>query len=327
VRDVFAAGGRYDSLIKENRPKTGGQFEERHAVGFSLAWEKLARVQKSGGKAFLKKSEEEAQGLFTSKRVSDDTPRDPLGRPAYRTAKCDVLVASFDSGILRSTGIEILQILWAHNISAEIARDARSPEELLSKHREENYSWIIIIKQDNMLKIKSMTKKDVPDVDLPMAQLLPWLRAEIRDRDSKAVVKLRGPNSTSESGAPADKDHEQDVRVLVAQTKSKKFNRRTVVEQAQVSAASLVQSFLDGPILAIETGDQVMDLIRDTRLSNQESWRTVEQSVTNAEKKYVREIHDMLNTWKHGYETKNGSRHSFLYNFRTGNCLYYDLGA
>lgn len=70
-RDVFSAGGRYDSLIREHRPKTGSHFEERHAVGFQLPWEKLAKVQKAtGGKAFLKKAEEDAQSIFTSKRVS-----------------------------------------------------------------------------------------------------------------------------------------------------------------------------------------------------------------------------------------------------------------
>lgn len=69
-RDVFAAGGRYDSLIKEHRPRIGGHLEERHAVGFNLAWERLARVPKTGGKAFLKKAEEEPHGLFTDRRVS-----------------------------------------------------------------------------------------------------------------------------------------------------------------------------------------------------------------------------------------------------------------
>jgi translation initiation factor 2-alpha kinase 4 len=68
-RDVFAAGGRYDNLIKEQRPKMGGQLQERHAVGFSLAWERLARVTKSGGKAFLKKAEDDSTGLFNGKRV------------------------------------------------------------------------------------------------------------------------------------------------------------------------------------------------------------------------------------------------------------------
>lgn len=73
VKDVFAAGGRYDGLIKEHRPKIGSRFEERHAVGFSLNWEKqLAKqVPKTTGKAFLKKAaEEEAHGMFNVKRVS-----------------------------------------------------------------------------------------------------------------------------------------------------------------------------------------------------------------------------------------------------------------
>lgn len=72
VKDVFAAGGRYDSLIKDHRPKIGSRFEERHAVGFSLNWEKqLAKqVPKTTGKAFLKKAvEEETQGIFSAKRV------------------------------------------------------------------------------------------------------------------------------------------------------------------------------------------------------------------------------------------------------------------
>lgn len=220
--------------------------------------------------------------------------------------------------------MELLQLLWAHDISAELARDARSPEDLLSKYRDDAYCWIVIIKQDAILKIKNMMRKDIPDADIPQSQLLSWLRNEIRERDSKAVVKLK---AQTEASSAVERDHDQEVRVLVAQTKSKKFNRLTVVEQAQVSAASLVQSFLDGPIAAIETTDQVMDLIRQTRLSEQESWRKVEMSVTTAEKKYIREIHDMLSTWRWAYEQKKGSRHAFVYNFRTGNCIYYDLGA
>lgn len=219
-----------------------------------------------------------------------------------------------------------MQLLWSHDISAEMAKDARSPEDLLSKHRDEAYSWIIIIKQDSILKIKTMGRKDVQDVDIPTTQLFSWLRGEIRERDSRAMARLRGITPQAEAGA-SDKDPEQDVRVLIAQTRSKKFNRRTVVEQAQTSSASLVRSFLDGPILAIETTDQVMDLIRETALSEPEGWRQVEHSVTTSEKKYVREIHDQLDTWRYKYEKKSGTRHSFLYNFRSGTCIYYDLGA
>jgi translation initiation factor 2-alpha kinase 4 len=71
TRDVFAAGGRYDSLIRDNRPKMGGQVQERHAVGFSLAWERLARIPKHGSnKAFLKKTEQDAHAIFNVRRVS-----------------------------------------------------------------------------------------------------------------------------------------------------------------------------------------------------------------------------------------------------------------
>lgn len=328
VKDVFAAGGRYDQLIREYRPRVGGQFGERHAVGFSLAWERLAKIPKAGGRPFLKKSEDEPSGIFNSRRVRYRI------RASFSFVvdftnhglQCDCLVASFDAAVLRSSGVEILQTLWAHDISAEMAKDARSPEDLLSKHRDETYSWIIIIKQDAILKVKSMGRKDHPDADIPTTQLLSWLRAEIRERDSRTVVKLRG-NSSADTNGSGDKESEQEVRVLVAQTRSKKFNRRTVVEQAQVSAGSLVRSFLEGPILAIETTDQVMDLMRETCLSETEGWRQVEQSVTTTEKKYIREIHDQLDTWRFRYQKKNGSRHAFLYNFRSGNCVYYDLGA
>ena len=187
------------------------------------------------------------------------------------------------------------------------------------------------MKPESMLKIKTMSRRDVPDVDLPMAQLMPWLRPELRERDSRAFSKLRGSAAShgpeSSGSQHIERHQEQDVKVLVAGTKSKKFNRQTVVEQAQVSAANLMRSFLDGPILAIETTDQVIDLIRETSLSDHESWKKVEHAVTMTEKKYVRELHVQLDTWRAGYEMKNKSNHAFLYNFRTGTCVYYDLSA
>jgi len=71
-KDIFAAGGRFDGLIREHRPRTGNRFEERHAVGFQLNWVKLAKeMPRSTGKAFLKKpAEEETHSIFSAKRVS-----------------------------------------------------------------------------------------------------------------------------------------------------------------------------------------------------------------------------------------------------------------
>lgn len=325
-KDVFAAGGRYDSLIKAHRPKIG---EGPHAVGFSLAWEKLARLPKAGGKSFLKKAEEDTLGIFNTKRVSQ-TPYSsyPVFATKSNDSKCDVLVASFDAHTLRTAGIEVVSMLWAHDVSAELARDSRSPEELSSRNRDETYSWIVVVKQENVLKVKTMDRKDVPDVEMSTSQLLPWLRIAQRERSSAKQSEAASnatPVAHNNGGLPANPD--QAVRVLVAGTRSKKFNRLDVIEQAQANAAALLQTFQDGPIAAVETSDAVLDLIQATALSEPESWRRIEQSVDKNERRYLREIHDMLLAWRNDWETKDASRHAFVYNFRTTKCIYYDLGA
>lgn len=301
TKDVFAAGGRYDSLIKEFRPKTGDKYEERHAVGVTLGWERLAQTPaKTGGKAFLKKAapDEEPLGIHNAKR-------------------CDVLVASFDPTILRTTGQEILAMLWENDISAESADDARSAEELISKRPDESHSWMVIVKSD-ILKIKTLWSKEVPDVEIAgVRDLLTWLRGEIRERDPKAA-KFK---SSFGGGIPASDTNnsldslDMEVRVLTAQTKSKKFNRQTVVEQTQIGASKLVQGFLGGAAVAIETTDQVMDLISKTSLS--EAWKL---DVSTAERKYIKDVHEILVEFK-----TEGKRHAFIHNFRTGTMIHYDL--
>lgn len=238
-----------------------------------------------------------------------------------------MLVASFDAQTLRTAGMEILSMLWSHDISAELARDARSPEELTSRNRDETYSWIVIIKQDNVLKIRTMDRKDVQDAEMSTSQLLPWLRAALRERGSAKQSEAASSTAPIAQGGGLSLNPDQEVRVLVAGTRSKKFNRLDVIEQAQAHAAGLLQTFLDGPIAAVETSDVVLDLIQDTALSEPESWRKAEQSVEKNERKYVREIHDMLQAWRSAWENKDGCRHAFVYNFRTTKCIYYDLGA
>ncbi|TVY28611.1 eIF-2-alpha kinase [Lachnellula hyalina] len=308
IKDVFAAGGRYDSLIQENTHRAGTNLTDYHAVGFNLAWEKLARLPKPGPKGFLRKAEEEIHGIWTTKR-------------------CDVLVASHDAAILRTAGVDILQNLWTNEISAELAQDSRSSEDLLSKYRDEQHSWIVIIKQDSILKVKSMARKETPDIDIPTTQLLAWLKGEIRERDQRDGTQHRSKlqRHSSHQDSSGGVDREQEVRVLTAAQKSKKSNRRNIVEQAQSRSANLVHSFLDGPIAAVETTDHVMDLIRETRLSDPESWRRVTHAVPSAERRYIGEIHDMMSTMAH--QNKEVTRNAFVYNFRTGMCIYYDLGT
>jgi eukaryotic translation initiation factor 2-alpha kinase 4 len=231
-------------------------------------------------------------------------------------------VASFDPSTLRSAGVELLRQLWLNDISAELAMDSRSPEDLQSKYRDNQHYWVVFIKQGSSLKVKSLGRKDAQDVDIPIPQLVGWLRAEMRDRDHREGnsdhTKLLRHQITPN-------DHEQDVRVLMAQAKLKKSNRHNIVEQAHMRAASLVHSLLDGPIAAIETTDHVMALIRETRLSDPDSWQKVSQSLPTTERKYIGEIHNLMKTLAN--QNKDTTRNAFIYNIRTDNCIYYDMGS
>ncbi|KAI9677478.1 MAG: hypothetical protein M1817_006432 [Caeruleum heppii] len=315
-KEVFAAGGRYDSLIRAHRPKIQQHSDACRAVGFNLGWEKvfasMMRRQKPAGKAYLKKPVEEVRGHWATRRA-------------------DALVASFDSKALRSAGLEIVRSLWGNDISAELAVDARSTEELMAHHGPDKHCWIILIKQDTgshgerILKVRSTITKE--DSDIRSSELLGWLRSEIRARDHREGTHERAKllrHQSQPEATQAVMEGEPKVRVLFSQHKGKKNNRRNVIEAAQTRTQELVHSFLDGPVAAIEVKDDVLDAIRDTSLGDPDSWRRVIRSVPAADGKYLSQVHELMCDLAR--EMKGVTRNSFIYNFRTGACVYYDLG-
>lgn len=244
---------------------------------------------------------------------------------------------------MRTEGPEIVAKLWAHGISAELAVDAKSQEDLLSKYAKDPHCWVVIIKKESMLKIKSLVRKERPDEEISPSQLINHLRVEINDRDQQ-----NGPQEKSrtqrygshvESGIATN--HAQEVRLLVAEKKSKKANRSGIVDGAHEKAAALANSFLEcpskcflpkeiylylpNPVLAVETTDKVLNAIQETRLTDTDSWRQLIQSSPMAESKYIKDILELLNQL--ASENKSSARHAFIYNFRTYNCILYSLGA
>jgi len=325
-RDVLAAGGRYDSLIEEYRPRTGSNEDNliAHGVGINIGFDTIVssmirHLKDSGGSAFLKKS--------------DDTEHPS----AWLTRRCDVLVASFDPSVLRSTGLGLISKLWANDISAELAVDVRSPEQLLTHYREDKHSWIVTIKHEDIasdkpdLKVKSVDKK--ADFDVRSSDLVNFLRAEIRDRDQREGTHERSKMLQRQASQPADStttlssDRRTDVQVLLANHKSKKGNKWRIIEQAQHKAQELLRTYADGPIACVETRDEIVEMIRQTRLSDPEGWRRVAQDVNLSERQYVQEVWDLLKEFKLQYadSTTGQGRNCFLFNFRTGLMTLYDL--
>lgn len=327
-REVLAAGGRYDKLIEEYRPRRPGHNQINtgyHAVGVNLGWDRLANAMNR----YLKKPERSA---FLKKHAEEDTPS-----ISWMPRRCDCLVASFDSNVLRSTGVKMVSELISHGYTAELAVDAHSVEDILRHYRDDRHSWVIVIKHGLApdkpeLKVKSIAKKE--DTDLRTGDLLNYLRNELRDREgregSAAQRLIRSTTAPSASTATASKSN---VDVLIAQHRSKKSNKWAIVEAAQARSLELLSVFQSAPIAAIESKEEVMNLIKETRLSDPDSWRHAIQKMPIAERKYLQEVHDLLLKYKTRWETMRNEEgkgsgdvgKAFVYNFRTGGCVLYDL--
>ncbi|KAJ4989431.1 hypothetical protein SVAN01_05156 [Stagonosporopsis vannaccii] len=331
-RLVLAAGGRYDRLIEEYRPKGPGYNRTGtgyHAVGVNIGWDRLV----SSMTRYLKKPEKAA---FLKKHVEEDTPA-----VSWMPRRCDCLVASFDPTVLRSAGVKMVSELIAHGYTAELSVDAHNIEDILRHYRDDRHSWVIIIKHGVApdkpdLKVKSIAKKE--DTDLRSADLLNYLRNELRDREAREGSAAQRLTKAAPTPSPSNQPSiRANVDVLISHHRSKKSNKWSIVEAAQSRSHELLDSFHDAPIAAIETKDEVMNSIRETRLSDPDTWRQAIQKLPIVERKYLQELHDLLlgyrAKWREvkGEEGGKGSGFgdgkAFVYNFRTGGCLMYDLDS
>ena len=303
TRSVFAAGGRYDALIRNHQPLPSKELSVR-GVGFQMTWSGLC----TGMMNFLN-----AQAKVKAKR------RPQIDKVAWSTRRCDVLVDCYDPYLLDKIGIRVLSDLWASHISAELASvDVGSNIYTKSMPTREDYSWVIRVKSPDMVKVKSSIRTD--EADIRMSELIHYLKGEMRERDRTEgrhpIATL--PRNDSQLDGPSH-DREMDVKVLMSQTKGKKTNRKTIIEEAVAQAQEWRASALDYPVVAIETKDEVFQAIENTRLEDAESWKRMIQSAPAGERQYLGQIQTLLKEQK-------GTNAAFIYNFRTKAILYYPLG-
>ena len=229
--DVLGAGGRYDRLIQDLR--SGSKSVAKHAVGFNLAWKSildsmmLHQQSTESGKAFLKKMDDSSLPSSTNRR-------------------CDVLIDSVDPAMLRDKGISIVQELWAADIRAELVidSDVREGKSHFQQGRDEHliYDWIVLIKQDESLKVRNTVTKE--DSEIRGSELVGLIRMEQRDRERpEGSRKVTLPQLRREVSEIIERD--ADHSVLTAQTRSKKVNRKNVVEDGRFSSRMLSGSAAD----------------------------------------------------------------------------------
>lgn len=316
-KTVFAAGGRYDQLIRRHQSVTN--LNNRvHAVGFQLSWSGLAT-------ALINFSRMQARSI--SKRK----PRD-IDMSFWKSRRCDVLVDSFDPSLLTSTGLNILRELWANDVSAEFAESSehRLSEYTKKTETKDSHGWEVLIKSDEIAKVKLVSRKE--ETEVRVTELASYLRNEIRDREredlrtsqgSRPPASLYRNTSTSEAW-PNDADQTRrdvDVKIIISSSKTKKVNRQAVIEDAVTHAQQWRAQTADCPIVAIEIGGPTFSAIdQKTSAQDPDSWRKFVQEVPAGERAYVNDVWKMLDE----YKTK-GESAVYLYNFRTKQICFYRL--
>ncbi|KAI4287854.1 MAG: hypothetical protein L6R35_002883 [Caloplaca aegaea] len=333
-KNVFAAGGRYDELIKDHQliqnpnllPIQRGQsfrgnnskVANCHAVGFNLSWQDLHRSMVRYHKGSTKR---------TPKAKKDQETN--VAWPQVR--RCDVLVDSFDNDLLRTTGLGIIQDLWKLGLNADLAMGDESGQD----HEVSNaytlgqeslpYLYLVHVKQEGSVKIRSVAHNE--ESELRTSEVASWFKTDImhRERAEDHGRKLVRYHSQPEQGVPSIESG-SDVQVLRAQTKGKKTNRRAIIEEALAHGQEFLHGLADGNIqvVAIETKDDVFEGIRETRLEDADSWKKFIQRSPAGERAYLQDVQELLK--EKGAKAKVGFRTTLLYNFRTGSCIWYDLG-
>ncbi|KAL9640799.1 MAG: hypothetical protein Q9204_000573, partial [Flavoplaca sp. TL-2023a] len=339
-KNVFAAGGRYDQLIKEhqliqNPTSTSGQrgdgfhgdtknITNCHAAGFNLSWRDLHRSMLRYHKGLDKRTSLETNSTW------------------LQTRRCDVLIDSFDKNLLRTTGLHVIQELWAWGIHAELAlsQDAEIDSSAYSVNRSTTpYLYVVNIKHEGAIKVRNLIQNE--ETEMRTSELTSWFKSEMihRQRTEDHGSRRSRYHSHSEQ-APPSVETGTNVQVLSASTKGKKTNRRAIIEEGNalkgghdssmfsadaILAFARCQEFMYGlsdgnvEVVAIEAKDDIFERIRDTRFGDADSWRKFIQHAPAGERPYLQEVHELLES--KAAKAKSGYRSAFLYNFRTGGCI------
>ncbi|KAL8803587.1 MAG: hypothetical protein Q9182_003092 [Xanthomendoza sp. 2 TL-2023] len=337
-KNVFAAGGRYDSLIKEHQliqnpsptlthrgigsQSSSTNITNCHAVGFNLSWQVLhqsmVRYHHKGSTKRTAKAKKDQEASVAS--------------PQER--RCHVLVDSFDENLLRAAGLQVIQELWAHGIHAELAlshssdMDHKTSSAFSHGQDDLSYLYIVNIKHESSVKVRNMDKNE--EHEMRTSELASWFKNEMmhRERSEDHGRRLSRYHSQPEHGTPTVETG-SNVDILMVANKGKKTNRRAIIEEGKQSFArcrEFIHGLADGnvEVVAIETKDDIFEGIRETRLGDADSWKKFIQHAPAGDRPYLQEVHELLKT--KAAKAKAGFRSAFMYNFRTGSCIWYDLG-
>ncbi|KAK5097358.1 eukaryotic translation initiation factor 2-alpha kinase [Exophiala xenobiotica] len=297
---TVVVGGRYDALIRNYQTPTQKTFAR--AAGFRINILDLASYARIDAQT-------------PGSKYSKTKPMIPPSVPA----RVDVVVTSFDESTLRGTCIEIVRSVLDAGISAELSEPFEGMEALERTYSDMSKYWLVIVRPvgatQRAIKVRAPSRDET---DVTASELVGHLREEIGERQLATADQPVLRRTRSSHGA----SDRENIVILTPQHKSKKVNRAAIVDSARSAAQELAETMSKSyKVLAIDTDDDTLHRIRNTRLSDGETWRTLRHAVALTEREYVQEIQEQLMDW-----SKAGQDGAFLCNYKTKTCIFYDFG-
>lgn len=364
-RFMLAAGGRYDSLILDCRPKSMEGNAVVHAVGFALGVDALSnialRYQTSASKHASRKKKDDIEVITVARR-------------------CDVLVTATTLEVLRTYGVQIVSMLWNNNIRAELEQIDRIDNKV-----EERYGWVVTVKHGIVdeklnIKVKNTAKRDdsmmqIEDVvrhlnsEMGAAALESYKKELFAGVGGSGVGVISGtgghrmrrysygkdshPSNISRSAKTIsleDPENSNRVNIVVPPDNSgnkknsgrKGFSKATILESAirkvsEFSGGTTSSTAAGGksqplaPILAIYVSNETLEALRITQFQGAEAWKKVMQESPAADKGYMSLVQDALMEMKAKAKSSKAAgdvvqeSHCYIYSFMTGKTIFYYL--
>ncbi|CAD6903567.1 unnamed protein product, partial [Tilletia controversa] len=185
-KDVLAIGGRYDWLIKKFANPASSSVPP-HGVGVQISAGQIA--------AALSRYQDRNVSKFVSRVVEEERS---FGQWTPRRA--DVYVASGDN--MRDARIEVVRMLWAHGICADLAYDHVSPdsaEAIAATCRSEGILFLVHMPHPSKLKVKNILRRTEQEVS--RHELCSWLATEIARQ--RAIDVVHGGHNHAGTVTPA----------------------------------------------------------------------------------------------------------------------------
>ncbi|CCJ29957.1 unnamed protein product [Pneumocystis jirovecii] len=302
--DIFAIGGRYDTLVHHCLPPLSSRKISISVVGITIYIEKILS-------SLLKFSFNEFPIRKYSKTGSISF------RWPWNAARCDVLVSSINHGFLNEC-LEILSELWKFNIKTELSRsNLETLEEIIDFAKKNGINWIVIVRhksyeakglfKDYSVKVKNIASEH--DEEILYSSLVPWLLGEITERNrqdmSDNLTKFNMTNKINTNDimirkrvldVNSNKKNELSVRFLLEGNRKIKLKQKQfIINKAYEYISELTNDICSKKpvVFCVDLNDDIYELIKNTCLKEYQ-WRKVIDTAPAHQRHYVHQLWSSL---------------------------------